>query len=89
MKITGIHRVELLVEDPAAVAETFNELFDIDFSHDPDTADYGTKCYMAAAAGLELAYTNLLLNLVTCKGPACAPCKISVEKPVAALRAYP
>ena len=54
MKITGIHRVELLVEDPATVADTFNELFDISFSHDPDTADHGTKCYMAAEAGLEL-----------------------------------
>ncbi len=58
MKITGIHRVELLVEDPATVADTFNELFDISFSHDPDTADHGTKCYMAAEAGLE--FLNLM-----------------------------
>jgi len=54
MKITGIHRVELLVEDPATVADTFNDLFDIDFYHDADAEDHGTKCYMAADAGLEL-----------------------------------
>lgn len=54
MKITGIHRVELLVEDPAAVADTFNDLFGIEFAYDPDTEDHGTKCYMAADAGIEL-----------------------------------